>query len=75
MATHTDFKTADEQSAIWKHWVESLLLNGFNKDALTVSKQSLFCKRTAEIDKKTHSNIALWELYIDLENNLGTFET
>jgi len=55
--------------------VEVLLIHNYSKDALTVAKQALFGKRTPEIDKKTHANIQLWELYIDLENNLGTFET
>ncbi|KAL4468852.1 hypothetical protein ABPG72_008779 [Tetrahymena utriculariae] len=74
-ATQIHYKTVDEQTLIWKYWVETLLLKGFYKDAIMVIKQALFGKRSAEIDKKTHHNVQLWELYIDLENNFGTFET
>lgn len=50
-----------------------LIKEEFFEDALTVVKQSLHKSKDAEYN--LHMNLDLWALYIDLERNLGTFET
>lgn len=75
-----EYKNVDEYVNIWSSWVELLLSDGHVNDCLTVIKQALFKKyikkgdTMAPADMVPHSLI-LWELYIDLERNFGSFKS
>lgn len=65
-------------------WIECLLEEQYYHDALAVVKHVLFRKKAQDqpedlkiknIDELLKSNIVLWQLYIDIESNIGNFES
>jgi len=71
----------EDSFAIWRRWAELLIEEHYYEDALRVVKQVLF-KRRSEHDSKLKytddslkNHVTLWQLYIDLEINLGNFES
>lgn len=57
-----------------------LLDDGYYEDSIKVIKQALFRKTPRDSEKKQAIDhvplaIQLWQLYIDLERNFGTFST
>ena len=70
------YKSLEDLINIWTNWAEMLIEEGYYKDALMVTKQALFSKKNpGEITEGLSTALPLWTLYIDLEKNLGTFET
>lgn len=75
-ASQVSFKSAEDLSNIWLSWAEMLINEGFYSDALSVVKNALFSKKQpGELSESLSLNLSLWTLYLDLERNLGTFET
>jgi pre-mRNA-splicing factor SYF1 len=75
-ATKINYKSQEDTIKIWIAWAETLIEANFPKDALTVVKNALFNRKKS--DEKINFegfNVQLWSLYLDLESNLGTFET
>ena len=71
----------DDFLSIWRRWAEMLLEERFYEDALRVVKHVLFRKRhdldakQKNTDDALRSHASLWQLYIDLETNFGSFDT
>ena len=81
-ATKVNFKTQEDTIKTWLLWAEMLIESGYPKDALNVTKNALFNrKRGDKGDEKEKResfeshNVQIWSLYLDLEQNLGSFET
>lgn len=61
-----------------------VLIDGYIEDAIRIIKQALF-KRSSRVNYNTNDekkaidfvpySLQLWELYLDLERNFGTFQT
>lgn len=68
---------------VWIRWVEMLLEEQFYEDSLRVVKHVLFRRknqgseelRIKNIDDLLRSNLSLWQLYIDIEISIGSFES
>ena len=54
------------------HWCEVLIAHSFHSDALRVIKQGLSSHKHS---KEVHLSKDLWSLFIDLESNIGSFQT
>lgn len=75
-ASMVPYKSNEDLTIIWTGWVEMLVVEGFYNDALSVVKYALFNKKPAgELSESLTLNLPLWTLYLDLERNLGSFET
>ena len=75
-ATKINYKFSDDIINIWTSWCEMLIEKRYYSDALLVIKQALFSKKIpGEISECLSTSLTLWTFYIDLEKNLGTFET
>jgi len=78
-ATQINFKTLDELSKVWAHWVEIHLGVGLTEDAFKIIKSALFRRISKNENKTVNENITmsvkLWSLYIDMEHNFGTVDT
>jgi hypothetical protein len=67
---------------VWTRWAEVLIEEGHPKDALAVIKHVLFRRKIdadnlkiKNIDDILKSAALIWELYIDIELQIGTFDT
>lgn len=81
-ATSVNYKTIEDYISVWTRWAEILIEEGFPRDALAVVKHVLFRRRIdadnlkiKNIDDILKSSALIWELYIDVELQVGTFET
>ena len=75
-ASNVTYKTIDDLVNVWISWAEMLVEGGYTKDALLVLKQALFSKKKpGHISEHLSTALPIWCLYLDLEKNLGTFET
>lgn len=73
------FHTMEDSLSIWRRWAEMMIEERYYEDALRIVKHVLFRKREAEAgaprkaEDALRSHPSLWQLYIDLEMNLGSF--
>ena len=78
-ASQTNFKMVEDSLAVWRRWAELLIEERYYEDALKVVKQVLFRRKNEsdaharKTDEILKSHASLWQLYIDLETNLGSF--
>ena len=80
-----NYQLIEDYFNVWISWAEILMEDNYYHDALKVIKHVLFRKKpnnsqTKElkiknIDELLKSHTVIWQLYIDLEISLGTFET
>jgi pre-mRNA-splicing factor SYF1 len=69
----------EDSLAVWRRWAELLIEERYYEDALKVVKQVLFRRKNEsdvharKTDEILKSHSSLWQLYIDLEINLGNF--
>eukprot|EP00828_Plagiopyla_frontata_P004798 TRINITY_DN1181_c0_g1_i4.p1 TRINITY_DN1181_c0_g1~~TRINITY_DN1181_c0_g1_i4.p1 ORF type:complete len:430 (+),score=61.17 TRINITY_DN1181_c0_g1_i4:89-1378(+) len=57
---------------IYMYWCETLISHNFFIDALQIIKHGIYSHKNS---KELHLNKDLWSLLIDLESNIGTFQT
>ena len=80
-ASQVSFKMVEDYLSVWRHWAEFLLEEHYYEDALKVIQHVLFKKRGGSDSKSKHiddalkNHATLWQLYIDLEINLGNFDS
>ena len=78
-ATKVNYKTQEDTIKTWLLWAEMLIESGYAKDALLVAKNALFNRKKSDEKEKRESfesyNVQIWSLYLDLEQNSGSFET
>ena len=80
--TEQEFLKPDDNAAVWCEWTEMEIRLKNYTGALRVVQQAITPLPPNSIinDKfgskhKTHRNLKLWELYLDLEESLGTIST